>query len=575
MRMTRTVAHPQLSTRSINRFLGMVRNRSGFEMNESEFYTLKNLNHNETDGLKKRLGSIKYGSVAHTTGSKVEKIFTYRDDAGTETYMKIAGGKLYKWTGSTYAQVDTDTFTDGTTSVAIMQTKEVGGSSLDSGTTEDADAVSITDTDAAYTINEHLGNILVVNGETKYITHNTAQKLLVGDRFDQENNNHAYNVYNQKRTVFIATGSEFLKANASTIERIDNASTYAYAFSKIAAHLGRLWGIKENVAYYSDIGVGEHFSRGAQFNFQYPLASICTLDDIIVFHGHKGVEVIFGDNPDNFFRQVALTDVGNMAPASVASYPGHQFFLDDKLGVVILSRQELRKENEGIEPLSISHNYINEHIFDHTSAELVAANGYVHGDHYFLRVGDDVYKLNITASLSTPSRFGRLVWIWSIEEHPTAIIPNSMGAHGTALVFGSTASGQTYEVHKDETYSDDGDEIEMVIEKIDWNANKELSDKYYDSVHVIMDTTTDQVNLLFEFAAGGTDYGLPGEEIDLSVVTSPDSRDHEVKVPSNPGDPTGKKDIGRLFSLRISESGINYVPEIEMIELHYTPGIVT
>ncbi len=573
--MTRTVAHPQVSTRSINSFLGMVRDRSGFKMGESEFYTLKNVDQNGTKGIRKRKGSAKYGGATHATGSKVEKVFTYRDSSGNETYMKIAGGKLWKWNGTTYIQVDTDTFTDGATSIAIMQSKEVAGSSLDSGTSEDGDSVSITDTDAAYDINEHVGHIIVVNGETKFITYNTSQKILVGDRFDNENSNDAYNIYNQKQCVFIATGSEFLKANATAIERIDNASTYAYAFSGIAPHLGRLWGVKGNISRYSDIGVGEHFSRGAQFNHQFPLVSIRELDDIIVMHGYKGVDVIFGDNPDNFSRQPAMTDVGNMAPASVASYPGHQFFLDDKLGVVILSRQELKQENQGVEPLSVSYDYINEDIFDHSSAELLAANGFVRGDYYYLRIGDDVYKLNITASLTTPQTYGRIVWMWSKESYPDAITPNAMGLHGTSFVFGSKNNGQTYEVHKDDTYDDAGEEIEMIVEKIDWNANKELSDKNYDSLHVIMDTTTDQVNLLFQFAAGGTDYSEPAEEIELSTINARDMRDHEVPVPSNPGDPHGKKDVGHLFSFKITERGTNYVPEIEMIELHYTPGIVT
>ena len=573
--MTRTVSPPRLSTRTITRFLGMVTDRSGFEMGESEFAELKNLDHNGISGLKKRRGSEKYEEVTHTTGDQVEKVFTYRDDDGTETYMKIAGGKLWKWNGTTYVQVDTDTFTDGDTSVAIMQTKEVGGASLDNGTSTDSGPMSISDSAAAYTINEHTGNILVVNGETKFVTHNTTQKISIGDRFDNENNNNAYNLYNQKRTVFISTGSEFLKANATVIERLDNGSDYAYAFNRIASHEQRLWGIIANQAHYSDIGVGEHFSRGSIFNFSYPLASLGELDDVIAFHGRKGVEVIYGNNPDNFFRQVAMTDVGCMAPASVATYPGHQFFLDDILGVVILSRRELRQENEGLEPISVSYDYINEDIFSHTSDELEAANGYVKGDYYYLRIGDDVYKLNVTASLSTPQKFGKIVWIWSKEEYPDAIIPNTMGLHGTALVFGSTASGQTYEVHKDDVFDDDGSEIEMVIEKTDWNADKKLSDKNYDSMHVIMDTTTELVNLLFFFAPGGTDYGHSEQEVDLSIVNGRDYRDHEVPVPSNPGDPSGKKDVGRLFSFKILEKGKAEVPEIESIELHYTPGIVT
>jgi len=575
MGMTRTAAHPQLSTRTITRFLGMVTDRSGVEMSQSEFSDIKNIDHNGTSGLRKRRGSEKYGEVVHAEGDKVQKLFTFRDDDGTETFMKISDGKLWKWNGSIYVQVDNDALTDAASSVAIMQTKEVGGASIDNGTSTDSDPVSISDSAAAYDINEHVGKIMVINDETKFITNNTSQKMLVGDRFDNENNNNAYNIYNQKRTIFIATGSEFFKANATTIERIDNASDYAYAFNRIATHEARLWGIIENKAHYSDIGVGEHFSRGALFNFPYPLVTLSELDDVLAFYGRKGISIIYGDNPDNFFRQVAMTDVGCMAPDSVASYPGHQFFLDDILGVVILSRRELREENEGVEPVSVSYDYINEDIFSHTTDELEAANGYVKGDYYYLRIGDDVYKLNVTASLSTPQRFGKIVWMWSKEEYPDAIIPNAMGVHGTSFVFGSASNGQVYEVHKDDVFDDDGDEIEMVIEKMDWNANKQLSDKNYDSMHIIMDTTTELVNLLFFFSAGSDNYGHSENELDLSIVTGRDPRDHEVPVPSNPGDPHGKKDVGRLFSFKIFESGRNEVPEIESLELHYTPGIVT
>jgi hypothetical protein len=340
-------------------------------------------------------------------------------------------------------------------------------------------------------------------------------------------------------------------------------------------HAERLWGIKDNRGHYSDIGVGEHFSRNAFFNFPSPLITLAALDDVIAFYEHGSVTVIYGDNPSNFFRQVAMTGSGAYAPDSVAYYPGHQFFLDEKLGVVILSRQQLSKQNEGVEPVSVSYDYINEAIFDHSEDELQAAQGFVKGDFYYLRVGDDVFKLNITASLESPRRFGSIVWIWSREEYPEEILPYCIGTFGKSLIFGSGTSGQVYEAHAEDVHTDDGEEIETIFEKRDWNPRSELTDNHFDSLHVIMDTTAASVNLVCYFSAGGGEYGIAGEQIELSIVNGLNPRDHEVKVPSNPGDPHGKKDYGQSLSFKIVEKGKVDVPAIERLELHYTPGIIT
>lgn len=569
--MTRSVNPPSLSTRTIDEFLGMVRDRSGTEMLEREFRTVKNCDIYLLQAMRKRLGSAKYGGVTESSGSKVQAGFTYVAPDGTKYPIKIAGGQLRKYSGGSWSTVGSAIFTDTTTWFAQMNAQKTGASADATGSLTSADSTSITDGGAAFTTNAHVGKMLSVSSQKKIIGSNNATKIFITERFDDTPTG-TYNIYPTQQEFFIATGTEFYKCDGTTLTQLDN-TTVALAFTGIAFHDSRLWGWKKNRAYWSDVNNGENFSRNAWKAMQTDIQCIADFADVMMVYEQKKVTALFGSNPDQFFWKTVMTGFGAVSPKSVASYPGVQFFLDDRLGVMVVNLKQLSAKDEEIEPVSASLGYINDLILAHSANELAAACAYCDGINYYLRVGDDVYVLHVQASLETSRAFGSLSWIWSWRTYPAAIVPNSMFMLDTAFCFGGSTNGQVYEVNKAGQYTDDGTAIQRIIEKCDWNPNGTKSQKNFDALHVTSDIGGSSCSVNFTFAKGGTSFsGSPDLTVDPNTLTD---RDQEIKVPSNPSDARGKVDTGQTLSFRIDDSATVGVADIELIELHYYPGIIS
>jgi hypothetical protein len=318
---------------------------------------------------------------------------------------------------------------------------------------------------------------------------------------------------------------------------------------------------------------GENFSRNAWHAQGTDIQCIADFADVLMVYEYKKVTAMFGSNPDQFFWKTVMSGFGCVAPKSVASYPGIQFFLDDKLGVMVVNLKQLAAKDDEIEPVSASLGYINDLILAHSAAELAAACAHCDGINYYLRVGDYVYVLHVQASLQTSGAFGSLSWIWSWRTYPAAIVPNCIFTLDTALCFGGSTNGQVYEVNKAGQFTDDGTAIQRIIEKCDWNPNKTKSEKSYDALHVTQDIGGSACTINYTFARGGTTFiGTPDQTVDPATAGS---RDHEIKVPSNPSDARGKLDTGQTISFQINDSATVGVADIELLELHYYPNIIS
>lgn len=570
--MTRTVNPPNLSTRTIDQFLGMARDRSGTEQGEKEFRTLLNIDNALLEALRPRLGTAKYGGSTDASGSKVQAGFTYLNPSNVEIPLKIAGGQIRSYVSSSWGNIGSAIFTDTVTWFAQMNAQKTGASADDTGTVTSADSSSLTDGSATFTINEHVGKIVVVGGEAKIITANTPTQLLVAERFDVTPTG-TYNVYPIQQEFFVATGSQFYKCDGTTLTQLDNSS-FALAFKGICVHDTRLWAWKGSRLYWSDIGNGQHFSRNAWKNLASDVQVAADFGDVLVAYEKKRVYVKFGSNPDQFFWKTAMVGYGCIAPKSVATHPGGlQFFLDETLGVMVLSLSDMSKDDNEIEPVSCSQNFINTLLLAHSAADIANACGSCDGTNYYLRVGSTVYVLHVTASLMARRAFSTNAWIWSYRTYPAAQIPESMFTYGTAFCFGGSTNGQVYEVNKAGTYTDDGTAISLQIQKCDWNPNATESDKSYDSLHIIQDVGgVGTVN--YTFARGGTTFsGTPDESVNLATTSY--ERNQEIKYPSNPSDARGKLDTGRTTSFQIDASASAAMADIECIELHYLTGVVS
>ena len=563
---------------NVDTFLGFVRDRSGTEMRNEEFRTITNLDNVLIQSLRKRLGSAKYAAQTEASGAKVQELMTFTDSAGTKTYIKIAGGQLRKSTGGAWSTIGSAVFTDTQTFIRQLNTRKTGASADATGTSTASDFTTVTDGAASMTINAHLGKVLSIGGQQKVIVGNSATVFYLGERFDDAPANGTYNVYPRQQEFFIANGTNFYKCDGSSLTQLDT-SVYAAAFTGLEVHDNRLWAWKGPRAYWSDIGLGEHFSRNSWKDFSSDIQSINDLAEIMVVHEKKKVTIKMNENPDQFFWRTTLSGYGNIAPKSAAVFPGYMFFLDDQLGVMMLHLKDITTRNltafgDEIMPVSTSQNYVNTLILGHTAAELAAAVGFVDHGNYYLRIGTDLFVLHAQASIENTQRvFNTTVWIWTTRTYPSAMIPNAIGKFDTALVFGGATNGQVYEVNKAATYDDDGTAITQTIEKCDWLGDK-LDQKNFDALYVRQDASSATATYKLYIAAnGGTTFS--GTE-DLSWDSAGNAAVDRLitnKFPSNPGDAGGKKDSGIAVSYKIEEIGSVLTSDIELIVLHFFPGV--
>lgn len=456
--MTRIAAVGDHSTSTIDRFYGMVRDRSGIEIDKGEFYDLRNVHPADRQRLERRGATAPFNFETHAPGTKVNGFFTYVNDTGTETGIKICqDGNMYKHNltpGGTWTQITASapTFANADAWFAQLMAIDTGAAASASGTLETTDTISITDNDAAYTINAHMGRVLSVSSEKKVISANTATKVFVKERFDQTVSG-AFNIYPRSQEFFVANGTDFYKCDGTTFTRLDN-SVFAAAFTGITSHGQRLFGWKDTRGYWSDAGMGEHFSRNAWRDFETPIKCAAPLRKILVWYENKKVTAQFGDSPDNYRWEDVLSGVGTVAPKSVAAYNHLQFFLDDRYGVCVISAERLVPGGK-LEPLSVSERYINNILLSHSASQLSNAAGGVEEGRYYLAVGNDVYVLYVQESLDAPrDEDGNIRWLWSRQtrgetlnaESRSTYNFNCFGHLGTTFVGGSFGTGQAYVV---------------------------------------------------------------------------------------------------------------------------------
>lgn len=575
----RNAAPPDLSTVTIDNHLGMARDRSGTEQNNAEYRTLQNVDNSLLSRLRKRLGSAKYGGLTEASGSSVQGLFTYIDPSGNSRYIKIANQQLRQLYSGAWSTMGAASFTDATTWFAQMNAQKTGASADLTGTLTSADSTSISDSGASWTVNAHVGKIVVVGSQKKIIIANTATQILVGERFDATPTG-TYNVYPVQQELYLATGSEYYRVDPAgatpALTQLDNGYG-ATTFTGICTHARRMWGWKNNRLYWSDNGQGENFSRNAWKAMLTDVKACADLGEVMVIYERKQITVKFNDNPDQFVWKTAIVGFGTVAPKSIGTYPGGlQFALDETLGVMVINTSKLTATSDDqVEPVSASQDYINTLIFAESAANIAAAVGYCDGENYYLKVNTTVYVLHVQASLNARQTFGQLVWIWSIRTYPTAILPNCIGKFDADLVFGGATNGQVYHINKAATYSDDSTAITMIIEKCDFNPTDRRDDKNYDALHVAQDASAGAVVMEYYFVAGGTTFGGSPDTSYSQISGTAQAKYQEIKITGNPSESGGKKDSGKTFSFKIRESSSLAVPDIEDIELHYYPSIVS
>ena len=566
--MSRSVQTPAVSTRTIDRFFGMVSDRSGVELEENEFTDLTNYRVDYLRRLKVRNGAKKFNGLTHTgSANPVLGLDRFVAEDASVFDLKIVNTVLYKSDdGAAWASLQTG-LTAANTFFASTLTKKTGAAADETDTVDSSSATTVTATSLAMTIGEHVNKILVINNENKRIVANTATKITVGERFEvTPSSGDSFTVVDSQKEVFFANGTNFFKSDGTTNTQLDN-SVYAYAFDGVTEHMSRLWGWKDQTVYYSDIGVGEHYSRNALFGFGSNVQVAKPMGDVIVFWEANRVTAIEGDNPDNFRQIPASSNRGTTAPFSVATWNNMQFGLNEDVGVMIITASEINPG--GPEPVSVSDEYITVEMLAHTTAELDAACAEVADSKYHITIGTDKYTLHIRESFKAPrDDAGNIRWIWTKDDYPTGLDANVMRLLGTQLAVGSDADGQIYEYDADSQFDDDGTVIAGTIEKQDWRPRKEESQIFFWSLKVRQTIAAAALNMNYFADPDGTTYGSAIQTIDINAASS---NLHEVKFTSNPNDEKAK---GNTISYKITSSTSITVPAIEEIHLLYVPNPV-
>lgn len=538
--MSRSIQPPGVSTRTIDRFLGMVSDRSGVEIDENEFTDLVNCRNDYLRRISKRKGAGKYNNLTHTGASTPTRgLDRFVTEAGSEIDLKAVSTVVYKSAdGAAWASLQTS-LTDARTFFASTLTKKTGASADETDTVDSSTPTTVTATSLSMTIGEHVNKILVINNENKRIVANTATKITVAERFDVTPSvGDSFTVVDSQKECFFANGTNFYKTDGTTNTRLDN-SVYAYAFTGVTEHMNRLWGWKDETLYYSDIGAGEHFSRNALFDYGSDVQIAKPFGDLIGVWESGRVTAIEGDNPDNFRQLPVSPNRGTDAPFSVATWGGMQFGLNKDVGVLIISAQPINPG--GPEPVSISDEYVTNRILNHTKSDLNNACAEVKDSKYYLRVGADLYICHLRESMKAPrDDAGNIRWIWTRDEYPAAIQPYVLRLLGNKLAAGSEDDGQVYE-----------------LEQGPQQAAAIFSDTFTESTDTELSAHTPDTGTSWTkvvgIVAGSTDTGSGS---DLGIEESTDTL-HATASTTGAGDADGA-----IYSADATYSSANYEAEV-------------
>jgi len=246
--VSRSIQPPGVSTRTIDRFFGLVSDRSGTELEENEFTTLTNIRVEHLRRLKVRNGAKKFNGLTHTgSANPVLGLDRFVHEDGSEFDLKLVNTVLYKSDdGGAWASLQTG-LTASRTFFASTITKKTGASAEETDTVDSSTPTTVTATSLSMTIGEHIGKVLVINSENKRIVANTATKITVAERFDvTPTAGDSFTVVASQKEAFLANGTNFYKTDGTTNTQLDN-SVYAKAFDGVVEHMNRLWGWRRTI----------------------------------------------------------------------------------------------------------------------------------------------------------------------------------------------------------------------------------------------------------------------------------------------------------------------------------------
>lgn len=383
-------------------------------------------------GWTRRIGQTLHGA---TGASNVNAIGAIKKESG-DILVRCYGTAFQKYIGWIWTTVAWPVMTNITATIVSFLDSDMTSSALKTWTakiTSTNRSLDITNPpDSAMTINLYAGKILTITWGTwwwqaKFITSNDIWTLYIEWIWETKpDDTSTYSIRSAIPHVFVTNGTDSVfKYDGTTVTTF---STMTKWNTLEVAH-DRLWGARQDLdyVYYSNLGTS-YFQKDQTIEAN-PNGDVITRikrnhEEIIVYKRNTRHKIT-GYNEDQFQFSTASESIGAISQRSVAHGQNFNFFLWFG-GIYMANSLDQSSIDEGL-PISYD---INDSILAHSSAELLASEGWVYDNKYYLSVWSDVYVYDILQSQIAKTH------VFSIHNYADAIRSSWVDA-GIAYV-GST-----------------------------------------------------------------------------------------------------------------------------------------
>ena len=400
----------------------------------------------------KRAGSSALGTSP--ASQKALILGHLEQDSGQTLLMLLGNGTLYKYSGGTWTASDKTDYSS-TAEGTIVTFTDKSGSSVVSGTsTSGSTKYLIEDTTKTWTANQYAGFCVTIEGETKYISSNTATVLFLSDRLDNDTDSayqtKSYTIHAIAPFAIIANGSANLqKYDLTTHTGITGISANPFKF--LAVHQGRLWGAADegnnnDRVNIGDTGLAGTFTKDTNLNINLQfyndgdaLKGIMSLPlnqgSVLIAPKKYSTHIVEGDNVLNYRTRPIFSKSG------CASHKTLQ--VAGKTAVMVnMNHEVIRFTGEdgvaGLEkPVPIS-DPIQETLDAETDANIQAASAGIWDNKYILSVGDNCYYYDLLESIRIEQH------VWGKIDFPFSI--NCFHSIGDILYAGDRDTGAVYQL---------------------------------------------------------------------------------------------------------------------------------
>lgn len=353
-------------------------------------------------GWTRRNGMTLHGASG---SSNVNAIGAIKKESG-DILVRCYGTAFQKYTGWVWTTVAWPVMTDIKATIVSFLDSDMTSAASKTGTaTATSTNRTLDDNAGGMTINAYAGKIILItsgtgSGQAKFITSNDLVTFYI--EWLWETTPDATSVYAVRSAiphVFVTNGTDSVfKYDGTTVTTFATMTKW----NTLEVAHDRLWGARQDLdyVYYSNLGTS-YFQKDQNIEAN-PNGDVITRikrnhEEIIVYKRNTRHRIT-GYDEDQFQFSTAGETIGAIAQGSVAHGQNFNFFLGYG-GIYMANSLDQSSLDEWL-PISKD---INDQILAHSDAELLASEGWIDDNKYYLSVGSDVYVYDIIQSQITNS----------------------------------------------------------------------------------------------------------------------------------------------------------------------------